>query len=232
MWIINRSQKQNSVAFSGSHNNNSLNTTETVDDTVTVMLRHTENCRFTDLLVFRCTAMPPLVSPNAAFLPWIHCGCGRTLELARELTWIGDGANDAELCKTMWVTKYAQMGHLQSTVATPYLQQRQTVHLANLPVATSAVSGALLVYWTRTLTGQHSLWFKTAQHLEPSTSALWLPELSTSTFKYQLKTHLLQLCGLAPLWPSKSLAWTTNAPTLFNLNSTAFITLCTEMWTI
>ena len=56
----------------------------------------------------------------------------------------------------------------------------------------SVVSGALMVPWTRTSTGQRSFavygprtWFQLS-------SALRLPELSLSSFKRQPKTHLFQ----------------------------------------
>ena len=56
----------------------------------------------------------------------------------------------------------------------------------------SAVSGAVMVPWTRTSTGQHSFAVydpRTWNRLPP---ALRLPELSLSSFKRQLKTNLFQ----------------------------------------
>jgi len=56
----------------------------------------------------------------------------------------------------------------------------------------SAVSGALMVAWTRTSTGQCSFAVygpRTWNWLPP---ALLLPELSLSSFKRQFKTHLFQ----------------------------------------
>ena len=56
----------------------------------------------------------------------------------------------------------------------------------------SAVSGALMVPWTRTSTGQRSFAVcgpRTWNRLPP---ALQLPEPSLSSFKLQLKTHLFQ----------------------------------------
>jgi len=60
----------------------------------------------------------------------------------------------------------------------------------------SAVSGTLMVPWTRTSTGQRSFAVygpRTWNRLPP---ALGLLELSLSSFKRQLKAHLFQHCVL------------------------------------
>jgi len=56
----------------------------------------------------------------------------------------------------------------------------------------SAVSGALMVPWTRTSTGQRSFAVYVPRTWNRLPPALRLPELSLSSFRRQLKTHLFQ----------------------------------------
>jgi len=55
-----------------------------------------------------------------------------------------------------------------------------------------AVSGALMVRWSRTSTGQRSFAVYGPRTWNRLPTALRLPELSLSSFKPQLKTHLFQ----------------------------------------
>jgi len=55
-----------------------------------------------------------------------------------------------------------------------------------------AVSGALLVHWTRTSIGQHSFAAYGPRTQNRLPAALRSPELSLASFKRQLKTHLFQ----------------------------------------
>jgi len=56
----------------------------------------------------------------------------------------------------------------------------------------SAVSGALMVPWTRTSTDQRSFAVYGPRTRNRLTPALWLPELLLSSFKRRLKTNLFQ----------------------------------------
>ena len=77
---------------------------------------------------------------------------------------------------------------------------RRSATLPLLPAASadgrrqsrSAFSDALLVPWTRTSTGQHSFAAYGPRTWNRLPTALRSPELSLSSFKRQLKTHLFQ----------------------------------------
>jgi len=78
-----------------------------------------------------------------------------------------------------------------------YTTQRHVIWPTSVPTAStdcrchsrSAVSGALLVPWTRTSTGQRSFAVYGPRTWNRLPAALRSPELSLSSFKRQLKTH-------------------------------------------